>query len=206
MILSVMSMVIDLASKETVPSENFNSSANISIESERHKSYLVDRSYRSSTEDDAIRDESETTRLHEKRANKPSSNSRQNNGTIQGKRSMSSNGVKMLDKYIVPSRSSIEQPNLAGTTIRVLLKTSVVAARAQKWDNVLRLSCSQPEILLARCQEEDNQTLLHVIAGGAPVPKIVVTKIMNTSPEAVSYTDNDGCLPLHHACSVMKRE
>ena len=56
MILSVMSMVIDLASKETVPSENFNISANISIESERHKSYLVDRSYRSSTEDNAIRD------------------------------------------------------------------------------------------------------------------------------------------------------
>ena len=80
-----------------------------------------------------------------------------------------------------------------------------MAARAQKWDNVLRLTCSQPEILLARCQEEDNQNLLHVIAGGAPVPKIVVTKIMNTSPEAVSYTDNDGCLPLHHACSVMNQ-
>jgi len=197
--------VLSKQSKQTLSTDRIlNNHADTSGDYEKHKGYTIDKGYDTRTEDDAIRDESETMHLYENQAIIPFDDSRRDYSNVE-ERQTNSNAVMKLDKYIVPSPSTLEQPSLAGTTIRMLLKSSIVAARAQKWNDVLRLISSHPEILLTRSQDEDNQTLLHVIAGGVPVPRKVVTKIVNTRPEAVSYTDNDGCLPLHHACSVMKQ-
>lgn len=118
--------------------------ADTSNECDRHKGYIVDPIHRSSVEDDAFRDESETTRLFGKQSSNHFEDSRQDTSNTQELYHNSTNQVMKLDKYIVPSPSIREQPSLATTTIRMLLKSSIVAARAQKWDDVLRLISSHP--------------------------------------------------------------
>jgi len=189
-----VSVLSSKGSKESHNDKMLQIRSQVSDDGDRHKGYMIaDHSQC----EDAIRDETETAeRVITSRRD----------GVTEGTKKKNIIEVKLLDKYIVPSALSFEKSNLAIATRQVLLQSSIVAARTQKWDNVIRLVSLHPEILRARCHEERNQTLLHIIAGGDIVAKKVAIKIVNAFPEAVSFTDDDGCLPLHHAASVEKQK
>ncbi len=85
----------------------------------------------------------------------------------------------------------------------VTLEGCIDAIKNEKWNRLLKLISSDPDILLQRSPFHRFKNLLHILSGQqSNIPTIVLVNMINLRPDSVSQTDQDGCLPLHHMAFI----
>ncbi len=101
--------------------------------------------------------------------------------------------MSISDKYATPLSEE------SGYDKKVTLDSCIEALIAGKWNVLLRSVASNPSVLSKKSPIHRNKTLLHILSGQQiEIPVMVLVTMINLCPQAVSQTDHDGCIPLHH--------